>query len=148
MTTTPVAQQQASLSELVAEEIRSWMGRRRMTGARLARELGVSPAWVSYRLTGVQPIDLNDLAKIAQVLSVPVVALLPASAREEGSVTLRYSRGVNRTRANGGKRHPAPRTGQRGKPIVDLTHPAGRAEPVATAPKIRRPVVRALRPAA
>jgi transcriptional regulator with XRE-family HTH domain len=57
------------------------MGRRRITGARMARELGVSPAWVSYRLTGQQPIDLNDLAAIAEVLHVDVTDLLPARSR-------------------------------------------------------------------
>lgn len=70
------------LSELVAEEIRSWMGRRRVSGASIARQLGVSTAWVSYRLTGAQPIDLNDLQKIAAVLGVEVIDLLPP--RREG----------------------------------------------------------------
>lgn len=54
------------------------MGRRRISGAALARELNVSPAWVSYRLTGTQPIDLNDLERIASVLGVDVTDLLPA----------------------------------------------------------------------
>jgi transcriptional regulator with XRE-family HTH domain len=68
----------STLSQRVAEEIRSWMGRRRLSGASLARQLNVSPAWVSYRLTGAQPIDLNDLDRIAAVLDVDVVDLLPA----------------------------------------------------------------------
>jgi DNA-binding Xre family transcriptional regulator len=67
----------ADLSDRVAEEIRSWMGRRRLSGAALARALGVSPAWVSYRLTGTQPIDLNDLQRIAAVLNVEAADLLP-----------------------------------------------------------------------
>lgn len=74
----------ADLSDRVAEEIRSWMGRRRISGAALARALGVSPAWVSYRLTGTQPIDLNDLQRIAAVLSVEAADLLPRST--EGRV--------------------------------------------------------------
>jgi transcriptional regulator with XRE-family HTH domain len=53
------------------------MGRRRISGAQLARQLNVSAAWVSYRLTGTQPIDLNDLDRIAAVLDVDVVTLLP-----------------------------------------------------------------------
>jgi transcriptional regulator with XRE-family HTH domain len=57
------------------------MARRRITGARLARELGVSPAWISYRLTGVQPIDLNDLAAIAGVLKVSIIDLIPEQDR-------------------------------------------------------------------
>lgn len=65
------------LTEQVAEEIRVAMVRRRVTGAKLARELGVSAAWVSYRLTGTQPIDLNDLQRIAAVLGVTPASLIP-----------------------------------------------------------------------
>lgn len=71
-----------TLSEAVAEEIRVAMVRRRVSGAKLAKELGVSAAWVSYRLTGVQPIDLNDLERIASVLGVTAVDLFPRSRRE------------------------------------------------------------------
>lgn len=65
------------LSQRVAEEIRSWMGRRRMSGAELARRLKVSSAWVSYRLTGTQEIGLNDLEHIATALNVEVADLMP-----------------------------------------------------------------------
>lgn len=53
------------------------MARRRITGQQLARTLGVSNAWVSYRLNGKQAIDLNDLERIAAVLEVDVQDLLP-----------------------------------------------------------------------
>lgn len=53
------------------------MARRRMSGRQLASTLGVSPAWVSYRLTGAQEIGLNDLQRIADVLGVEVHDLLP-----------------------------------------------------------------------
>ena len=53
------------------------MGRKRMSGAKLAKQLGVSDMWVSYRLRGVQPIDLNDLERIADALGVPVIDLFP-----------------------------------------------------------------------
>ncbi|WP_422751377.1 helix-turn-helix domain-containing protein [Micromonospora sp. WMMD1219] len=69
----------ATLSEAVAEEIRVLLTRRRMSGRKLAQMLGVSPSWVSYRLTGQQPIDLNDLQRIADVLGVTVIDLLPAA---------------------------------------------------------------------
>jgi transcriptional regulator with XRE-family HTH domain len=68
-----------TLTMQVAEEIRVAMLRRRITGAKLAHDLGVSAAWVSYRLTGTQPIDLNDLQRIADVLGVGVIDLLPAA---------------------------------------------------------------------
>ncbi len=68
----------ATLSELVAEEIRALMARRRVSGRQLAAQLQVSPSWVSYRLTGTQPIDVNDLLLIAHALEVGVHDLLPS----------------------------------------------------------------------
>lgn len=61
------------------------MLRRKMTGARLAKQLDVSAAWISYRLTGAQPIDLNDLQRIAEALQVGVIDLLPRAEREAGT---------------------------------------------------------------
>lgn len=58
------------------------LGRRRMSGRELARQLDVSASWVSYRLTGQQPIDLNDLDRIASTLGVTVADLLPRRDRE------------------------------------------------------------------
>jgi transcriptional regulator with XRE-family HTH domain len=83
----------ATLSALVAEEIRALMARRRMSGRQLAGQLGVSPSWVSYRLTGTQPIDVNDLALIAKALEVGVHELLPppdVAARAVDEVMRRY----------------------------------------------------------
>ena len=67
----------ATLSQLVAEEIRVVMTRKRVSGRDLATRLGVSPSWISYRLSGKQPIDLNDLSLIANALEVGVHELLP-----------------------------------------------------------------------
>ncbi len=78
VTTTP------PLTELVAEEIRALLARRRMSGRELARQLGTSPSWVNFRLTGAQSIDLNDLQRIADVLDVDVLDLIPE--RREGRV--------------------------------------------------------------
>lgn len=69
----------ATLGERVAEEVRALMARRRMSGRKLADLLGVSPSWVSYRMTGVTPIGLDDLQRIAEVLNVEVADLLPFS---------------------------------------------------------------------
>jgi|SRR6266581_3716264 len=83
--TTDVVTGQAirGLSDVVSEEIRALLGRRRMSQAELARILRVSPSWVSLRLSGKQTIDLNDLADIAGGLDVPVADLLPVSALAE-----------------------------------------------------------------
>ncbi|PZM88676.1 MAG: hypothetical protein DIU79_16495 [Actinobacteria bacterium] len=81
--TNDVQQTEMDMSGRVAEEIRALLARRRMSGRELARQLGVSPSWVSYRLTGTQPIDLNDLDAIAQVLGVGIVDLLPRDRRQQ-----------------------------------------------------------------
>lgn len=70
------------LSEQVAEEIRVVMTRRRISGRHLASALGVSQTWVSSRLAGGTPIDLNDLQRIAGALNTPVAALLPPSIND------------------------------------------------------------------
>lgn len=67
-----------TLSPRVAEEIRALLARRRISGRQLASALNVSPSWVSYRLTGTQPIDLDDLERIADYLEVEVTDLIPA----------------------------------------------------------------------
>src|ERR1700750_1795731 len=79
---TQASERSATLSELVAEEIRALLARRRMSGRQLAGMLGVSPSWVSYRLTGPQPIDLNDLQQIANAFDVPAIDLMPAAFRK------------------------------------------------------------------
>jgi len=86
MSITPT-EQRDSLTARVAEEIRALMARKRITGAALARMLDVSQMWVSYRLNGRQPIDLNDLARIADALGVGVVDLLPRDQRTGVTVT-------------------------------------------------------------
>ena len=68
----------ATLSEMVAEEIRALMARRKVSGRELSNKLGVSPSWISYRLSGKQPIDVNDLLRIANALGAGVHELLPS----------------------------------------------------------------------
>lgn len=68
----------ATLSEMVAEEIRALMARRKVSGRELSAKLGVSPSWISYRLSGKQPIDVNDLLRIANALGAGVHELLPS----------------------------------------------------------------------
>lgn len=84
----------ATLTQLVADEIRVAMTRRRMSGRDLAKKLDVSPSWVSYRLSGRQPIDLNDLFRIAKALGVGVHQLLPppevVAGAAEASATVAY----------------------------------------------------------
>lgn len=84
----------ATLTELVADEIRVAMTRQRVSGRDLASKLGVSPSWVSYRLSGKQAIDLNDLFRVAKALGVGVHQLLPSpevvAQAADSSATVAY----------------------------------------------------------
>jgi transcriptional regulator with XRE-family HTH domain len=97
MTTTP-ERRTATLTELVAQEIDSIRGRKRMSQAQLARAMGKTPMWVSLRLRGLQAIDMNDLALFAQVLEVSPLDLLPAreiaaaASRDANQVSEQVSR--------------------------------------------------------
>ena len=66
-----------SLRETTAEEIRTVLARRRMSGVHLAQLIGRSQSYVSRRLTGETPFDLDDVERIADALEVEVVDLLP-----------------------------------------------------------------------
>lgn len=78
MTTTP--ERTATLTSLVAAEIRAWMGRLDVRQSELARRMGETDQWMSMRLKGRTPIDLNELQRIAQALGLSVLDLLPAQA--------------------------------------------------------------------
>lgn len=69
-----------TLSDYAAGEIRATLARRQITGKELASKLGVSRSWISYRLTGTTEIGLNDLQRIAAALSVDIADLLPTNA--------------------------------------------------------------------
>jgi transcriptional regulator with XRE-family HTH domain len=110
-----------SLSEYVTAEIRAMMARRRVSGRQLAATLGVSQTWMSTRLAGSTPIDLNDLDKMARALNVEVVDLLPPS-REGRTVVIA---GADRRQTT----------------VPQLTgSPIGHPKRVATGPATRRPV--------
>lgn len=120
--TVATTERRTSLTERVAEEIRAQMGRKRMSGARLAKQLGVSDMWVSYRLRGVQPIDLNDLERIADALGVPVIDLLPRD-------TVRPN---NRSTDQAERPMPPPRPDHsrpKGRPHNESTRPVSPVQP-------------------
>lgn len=86
--TTPLAQiGTGSLTHGVAEEIRAVMARRKITGAQMAKALGVSAAWVSYRVNGSVSPSVADLERIAGFLGVTIVDLFPRNRRQ---VTVTY----------------------------------------------------------
>ncbi len=67
-----------TLTQLVALEVRLEMVRQDMKQSDLARAIGKNEQWLSVRLRGKQPIDVNDLALIAHGLHVPYTSLLPS----------------------------------------------------------------------
>jgi len=116
MTITPEAPAK-TLTQLVATEIRVQMARADVRQSQLAREIAKTEQWLSVRLRGRQPIDLNDLALIAAALGVGVHDLLPppetaarasqppATAHYPG-VTTRTSEPSPRPRDNRPSGHP------------------------------------------
>src|SRR5262245_60778718 len=66
------------LNDLIAEEIRALLARRRLSASDLARMTGFTQRAISRRLTGEKVIDADDLDRIAAVLEVDVTDLLPA----------------------------------------------------------------------
>jgi transcriptional regulator with XRE-family HTH domain len=72
-----------TLSVQVADEIRVALVRRRMSARRLAEDIGLSQSAMSARLTGVTPIDLDELERIARALDVPITDLLPREVAEQ-----------------------------------------------------------------
>lgn len=62
-----------------------------MSQAQLARAMGKTPMWVSLRLRGLQPIDLNDLLLFARALNVGVHQLLPSEDDAAGAADPRLT---------------------------------------------------------
>lgn len=60
--------------ELVAAEVRAHLARRRLTGRGAARALGWKSDYIWRRLDGRTPLDVNDLAALAELLDVPVTS--------------------------------------------------------------------------
>jgi transcriptional regulator with XRE-family HTH domain len=61
------------------------MARRRITVPKAAALTGMSPAYLYRRLNGETALDVDDLARLAAILNVPVRALFPAD--QPGLVT-------------------------------------------------------------
>ena len=122
-----------TLSEQVAEEIRVLMARRRLRQSQLARLVGENDQWMSVRLRGVQPIDLNDLQRIAEALSVDPISLLPTAAGGP-------------TRGSGSANRRRDRRDTHASSVLAVTIPAGHVRPQASRPPnypraARRPIV-------
>lgn len=69
-----------SLNDRVAAEVRAELGRQQLSVNELARRLGMSQPYLSRRMTGAVPLDLQDLEAIATELGVTVESLIAAPA--------------------------------------------------------------------
>jgi DNA-binding Xre family transcriptional regulator len=151
--TTPAIEQRLSVQ--VAEEVRSWMARRRVSGVKLAERIGRTQQYVSRRLNGDVAFDLDDLGHIAIALDVGIADLLPPDALQRrprpttggasyGAVgcTSRATPGVRRSspaRARQGRRRSAVRRTSVPNRSVD-NRPPGQNTRTSTTPTTRRPV--------
>lgn len=70
----------STLSEKISSELRAELARQRLSQAEVALAMGRSQAYLSRRLSGDIPFDVDDLAQLAEILGVPVAALLGALA--------------------------------------------------------------------
>ncbi|WP_041760106.1 helix-turn-helix domain-containing protein [Pseudonocardia dioxanivorans] len=74
-----------SFTDLVAEELRAQLGRKRVSGRELARRLNVSNQWTSQRTRGVVALNTAEMEAIASCLGITVGELLAgAIARASG----------------------------------------------------------------
>lgn len=140
--TTPIAGRQ--LREQVAEEVRAWMARRRISGVKLAERIGRAQPYVARRLNGDVSFDLDDLVQIAEVLEVSIGQLLPPDVlqrrpRETGVQTTRESLALASRLPERAERTTVPLPTVADRPQDN--RPSGRAARVATAPTARRPAL-------
>lgn len=68
MSTTP--------TEVTGANVRAEMARRKVSQTTIAKHLDRSQTAISHRLSGRVPFDINELTAIAQLLDVPLAALL------------------------------------------------------------------------
>lgn len=67
-------------AQRTGDNVRAEMARKGLSQAALAAELGMSQSMLSYRLAGRVALDVEELARIAAVLEVPVSTLMPEPA--------------------------------------------------------------------
>lgn len=65
------------IQEQVAAEVRAEMARQRLTLRDVAGKIGMVHTSLHRRLTGKIPFDVGELARMADVLNVPVIQFFP-----------------------------------------------------------------------
>lgn len=83
-----------TLMQMVATRIRVAMAVEDIRQSELSRRMGKNEQWLSVRLRGRQPIDVNDLLLFARALGVGIHDLLPdpdeAAQAADPGLTARY----------------------------------------------------------
>lgn len=82
-----LAARTSALNQAVVRRIKMELAGRDWHQSDLARALAVTEKWVSRRLRFELPLSLDELDRIAGVLNVAVVDLLPPDARQGSRVT-------------------------------------------------------------
>lgn len=91
MTTTP--ERSATLTDIVARNIRSRMGWLGIRQRELARRLGENDQWVSVRVKGQVSLNLNDIQRFAKALETELHNLLPSQAEAAAAPVPRTTHG-------------------------------------------------------
>ncbi len=79
MTTIPTGR--VKLGQRLAAEIRAEMARQMITQSELARRLGVIDMWLSRRLRGQQPLNVDELERIAEQLGISELEFMARATR-------------------------------------------------------------------
>lgn len=75
----------SSFGDLIAAEIRAELARRQLPHNALAAALNTSPNWVSRRLRGRTPFDVDELDQVAHFLGVSLAELLTPAVQARDS---------------------------------------------------------------
>jgi transcriptional regulator with XRE-family HTH domain len=62
----------STVRSLIAGEVRAELARQQISGVELARRLGGTQSYWQRRISGAHPLDVEDLAALADLLQVPV----------------------------------------------------------------------------
>ena len=70
----------ATTAQRIAATVRAELARRQISGAKLAEQLGWSQPYVQRRLSGRVAFDVDELGRIADVLSIDLADLVGGEA--------------------------------------------------------------------
>jgi transcriptional regulator with XRE-family HTH domain len=68
----------------IADEVRVWLARRKMSAAQAALTLGWSQTYLSRRMRGDVAFDVNDLLQLAKLLRVKIQDFFPDHSESRG----------------------------------------------------------------